>query len=115
MVEDTITDGKRIGQFLASELTGLERGLLSQVDVVDADPDAEPSPGGTEAYTVTLDGDAVAVAVLLPEAVELRRTADTWVQPETLRDITVEEDRLTVESAAAVKEAVDCLVATLGE
>jgi hypothetical protein len=113
MVENTITDGKRIGQFLASELTGLDGDLLSRVDVADADPDAEPSPAGTEAYTVTLDGEAVAVAVLLPEAVELRRTEGTWEQPTAGRGIGVREQTLTIESVAVVKQAVDCLAATV--
>lgn len=59
MVEDRVTDGRRIAQLLASELTGLERPPLDRVGVADADPEAAPSPGGTHAYAVTLDDERI--------------------------------------------------------
>jgi len=61
MAKERITDGKRIGQLFASELTGLERGPLGAVSVVDADPDVEPTEDGAFAYRVVhvADSDAL--------------------------------------------------------
>jgi hypothetical protein len=91
MIDDRVTDGKRVAQLLASELTGLETGPLSVVDVTDADPAAEPSPAGTVAYRVTAAGAPVATVVMYPERVVVNLGAD----------------ELVVESGAAVKRTVD--------
>ncbi|WP_152042832.1 hypothetical protein [Salinigranum salinum] len=53
MVDDRLTDGRRIAQLLASELDGLG-GVLAAVAVTDADRDADPTPDGAYAYRVTL-------------------------------------------------------------
>ena len=57
MVEDRVTDGERVAQLLASELSGRSDGELDRFSVVDADPDAEPTPEGTVAYRIAVDGD----------------------------------------------------------
>lgn len=71
MVERALSDGKRIAQLLASELTGREAPPFDAVAVTDADPDVEPSPDGARAYDVrrsTDDGDErVATVFVLPE------------------------------------------------
>lgn len=59
MTNERVTDGRRIGELLASEVTARADGLLSTLDVVDVDPDAEGSDSGTFAYTITTDGDEV--------------------------------------------------------
>ena len=53
MVADRTTDGVRIAQLLASELTG-DRDVLADVGVSDADPDVEPTPEGALAYRVRM-------------------------------------------------------------
>jgi len=93
MVEDRVTDAKRVAQLLASELTGLETGPLAAVDVTDADPGADPSPGGTVAYRVTVEGAVVGAVVMYPDRVV----------------VDLGEDGLTVESGTAVKRAVDAV------
>jgi hypothetical protein len=55
MVEDRLTDGRRIAELLASELDGLG-GALAAVAVVDADRDAEATPDGAYAYRVVRRG-----------------------------------------------------------
>jgi hypothetical protein len=56
MVADRLTDGVRIGQLLASEVTG-DRGRLRGIDVTDADPDVEPTADGALAFRlVAVDG-----------------------------------------------------------
>lgn len=101
MVDERVTDGKRVAQLLASELTGLETGSLGGVDVTDADPAAEPSPEGTVAYRVTAAGESVGTVVMYPE----RAVVDLVVEgPEGTTD-----DALVVESGAAVKRAVDAV------
>ena len=56
MVEDQITDGKRIAQLLSSELDGREDGGLEAVAVTNADRDVEPTTDGARAYDVVRRG-----------------------------------------------------------
>lgn len=110
MVEESVTDGKRIAQLLASEVTGLERGPLGATEVADAVPGAEPSDAGTEAYRLVRDGETVAVASLFPDRVELALWVETpWAggEPPALCDDTGET--LVVTSGVAVKRAVDVI------
>lgn len=60
MVQDRLSDGKRIAQLLASELTG-DQAALAHVVVADADPDVEPTEDGAFAYRVVhvADSDAL--------------------------------------------------------
>jgi hypothetical protein len=114
MVEDRITDGKRIGQLLASELTGLERDPLGAVSVVDADPDVEPgeteagSDPGAFAYRIEADGESIGTVVVTESTARLRLARPTASRPER-DDVTVENGGETVvaHSGAAVKRLVD--------
>jgi hypothetical protein len=119
MVGDVVEDGKRIAQLLSSELTGLQRGPLSEVSVVDADTDAEPSPDGTVAYGVAYEGDRVGQVRMFPTSVTLdlsldderivRHAADAGLDGERSDD----GIRVHVETGASVKRAVDVLRMTL--
>jgi hypothetical protein len=121
MVEDRVADGKRIAQLLSSELSGRDRSTLGDVAVVDADPDAEPSSDGTVGYGVAYRDERVGTVRLYPEAVTLsiegdpslaERVADAVDGP----DLSVTGDRaVRIESGAAVKRAVDALVAGLAD
>lgn len=65
MVGDELVDGTAIGQLLSSEIHGHERGVVGVLRVVDADPDAGATEGGTFAYGIDLDpngGDPTPVA-----------------------------------------------------
>lgn len=128
MVEDRITDGKRIAELLASEFTGLQRGPLDRVSVTDADRDAEPSPEGTLAYRVAVDDDPVARVSLYESAAELvigRGTgavdtdvsgASTAAQRDDLTVTAADEAlRIRIESGAAVKRAVDLFADGIAE
>jgi len=55
MVDERLSDGLRIGQLLASEITGNE-GRLRALALTDADPDVEPTPDGALAYRVVRGG-----------------------------------------------------------
>lgn len=74
MVEDRLTDGKRIAQLLSSEIEALG-GPLASLAVVDADPDATPSTAGTFAYAVAWHDERVAEVYVHPDRarLELRR------------------------------------------
>jgi len=124
MVKDAITDPTRIAELLASELTGLATGPLSTVEVVEADPNASPSPQGTVAYAVAGQGQQVGRVLLFPAetVVELDGVdGREHVDPETdARDgLCIERTddglRLTLRTGAAVKGAVDVLRALLSE
>ncbi|EMA66395.1 hypothetical protein [Halorubrum kocurii] len=75
MVDDRLTDGVRIGQLLASEITGNE-GTLRNLALGDADPDVEPTPDGALAYRIVREGTDGGGARLVAEA---------YVQPDRLR------------------------------
>jgi hypothetical protein len=126
MVERRISDGRRLGQLLASELTGLSVGVLADVSVTDADPDARPSESGTEAYRIAFEGTVVASVRLYPEhATVCLRGERAW--PDDVRPSETEPTRpseteactpasvLRVTDGAGVKRAVDALRDTLGE
>jgi len=118
MVEDRITDTRRVAQLLASELSGLSTGPLAAVSVVGADPDATPSGDGPAAYGVEARGERVATVRLYPEyvAVELDPNAvdgplDGDAVPATER-VSVENEgseglTIRLEDGASVKDAVD--------
>lgn len=112
MVERRVTDSKRIGQLLASELTGLEVGVLGAVSVTDADPEATPSETGTEAYRVTCRGAVVASVVLYPEQVRVQLHGErVWPERVTAGET---PGSLRVTDGAGVKRAVDALRETVG-
>jgi hypothetical protein len=114
MVEDRITDGKRIGQLLASELTGLERGPLGAVSVVDADPDVEPTETGAFAYRIEADGQTVGTVAVTDSTARLRLEQPTAIEAER-DDVSVENEGRTVvaHSGAAVKRLVDVVAEAL--
>jgi hypothetical protein len=133
MVEDRVTDGTRIAELLASELSGREDGNLADVSVVDADPEAEPDPTGTTAYRVAVRGEVVAAVAIYPDAAELSfvpaeepnaavpvdaGALDVAAVRERAREagLDTDEDRtvVRVESGAAVKRAFDAVRAGLG-
>ncbi|PSQ00346.1 hypothetical protein BRC92_12430 [Halobacteriales archaeon QS_4_69_31] len=142
MVEDRVTDPRRVAQLLASELSGRETGRLARVSVVDADEDAEPSPDGTVAYGVAVDGERVGddvragrnervegdgvragEVVLYPEAatlvvrdgvLDLDRVVAAARDGELAVDREGEAATVRVETGASTKRAVDAVVAGLG-
>jgi len=136
MVEDRVTDPRRVAQLLASELSGRETGRLARVSVVDADEDAEPSPDGTVAYGVAVDGERAGrnervegddvragEVVLYPEAAALVvrdgvLDLDRVVAAARDGDLSVDREgeaaTVRVETGASTKRAVDAVVAGLG-
>ncbi|AGB39233.1 hypothetical protein [Natronococcus occultus] len=116
MVEDRITDGRRIAELLASELDGREDGALAAVAVVDADRDVEPSADGARAYDVVANDDPLATAFVHPDRLRLEfergqeRAADAAAERELRvrpKATTPPRTLVFVESGAAVKRASD--------
>lgn len=121
MVEDRITDGRRIGQLLASEVRGRERGPLGALAVVDVQ-DVEGSTQGEFAYGLALDGECLADVFVHEERarVEFRsglEAAAGAAEREGLRVRLEETDSrrtlVFVASGAAVKRAADVLEAVV--
>jgi hypothetical protein len=121
MTDDRITDGRRITELLASEVTARSDGPLSGLELVDVQSDAEGSEDGTFAYGITVDeGSGIRLADVyvhderaflefrtgldpIPTAAE---EANLRVRPKA-----VEPPRalVFVESGAAVKRALDVI------
>jgi hypothetical protein len=111
MGERRISDSTRIGQLLASEITGLSVGVLAECSITGADADATPSEGGTRAYRIAHEEEVVGAVWLYPGHAELRLTGERgW--PETAGGRMVSRERadsLRIEAGAGVKQAVDAL------
>jgi len=90
MAEKRLTDGTRIGQLLASEVTG-NHGRLRDLSVTDADPDVEPTPDGALGYRVVRSGAGGANLV-----------AEAYVQPDRVRLEFVAAPDAVAEAASAV-------------
>jgi hypothetical protein len=90
MVDDRLTDGRRIAELLASELDGLGDDLAA-VAVSDADRDAEATPDGAYAYRVTIRGGGAATDGSpgstdgTDDPREARELAVVFVQPDRAR------------------------------
>ncbi|GGL50549.1 hypothetical protein [Halocalculus aciditolerans] len=124
MVAEKTTDGRRLAQLLASELTGRQVPPFDRVTVENADTDAEPTPDGTRAYDIELDGERAGAVYMQPDRlyVDLRRgradartaAADAGLR---VRPVASKPPRtlVFVADAAEVKRVVDVLAAALGE
>jgi hypothetical protein len=118
MVEDRVTDGTRIAQLLASELTGLETGPLADVAVVGADPGVAPTPEGVRAYDVSYREERVGEVHIYPDRACVRLCGhldapDGDATPPVPVTRTDDGVVLSVESGAAVKRAVDVVRSVL--
>jgi len=117
MVEDTVADGKRIAQLLASECTGLDLGPMADLTVADASPDAVPSQDGTDAYRLVYRGVTVAVVRMFPDRARLSWDRDVTVPstsvPSSCARVDSSGDSVVIRSGSAVKPAVDLLRAVL--
>src|SRR6056297_1547145 len=119
MVEDRITDGKRIAQLLASELSGLATPPLDRVTVVDATPAVEPAPEGAAAYGLAVDGERIGTVTVFPDAAVLAVRGTLPSDTDAGGGVSVErgdeEVRIRIAYGAAVKRAVDLVVEIVGE
>ena len=118
MVEDRITDGRRIAQLLASELEGREDGELARFTVTDADRDVEPTEDGTRAYDVTRDDERFARVFVQPDRARIEIDAEPASALEAAEDVGLRvrpkatnppRTLVFVESGAEVKRATDVL------
>ena len=120
MTRDELTDGTRIGQLLASEIHGHERGVVGELAVVDADTEVEPTADGAFAYGLVdnaTDGDRLAAAYVHPDrlrvefetALSAAKQAGLRARPkatEPPRTIVFVENGAEVKSALGVVRAV---------
>lgn len=124
MVENRVTDGRRIAELLSSELHGREDGELDRVAVVDAVEDVEPTADGALAYRVEADGGPLAEAYVHPErvhlafaaareaAAEAAGEAELRVRPKATRS---PETLVFVEFGAEVKRAASAVATAVAE
>ncbi|SEW23752.1 hypothetical protein [Halobacterium jilantaiense] len=118
MVEDRITDGKRIAELLSSEVTGHERSPYDELGVADANPDVEPTADGARAYDVEHGGERLARVFVQPDRVRLELYAGLDAARDAAEDaelrtrpVASEPPRVVVfvEYGAAAKRALDVL------
>lgn len=115
MVEERITDGRRIAQLLASEVEGREDGGLGALSVADADREVEPTPEGARAYDIVRGSTAVACVFVHEDRARLEYEDRMRSVLEEAEDLTVREEdgRMVLEigSGAAVKRGARALSA----
>lgn len=126
MVEDSITDGRRIAELLSSELSGREDGELERFAVTNADRDVEPSVDGARAYDVEYDeydDGCLARVYVQPDRVRLELEVGRAAATEAATDAelrvrpkatTPPKTLVFVENGAEVKRATDVLEAVAG-
>ena len=105
MVTDRLTDGVRIAQLLASEVTGNESRLRG-LTVVDADPDVEATADGALAYRIAREAPS-------GDGREAAAGDDEGTSGETLAEVYVQPDRARIEAIAAPDAAA--AAATAGD
>ncbi len=138
MVRDELADGTRIGQLLASEIHGHERGALGSLAVVDAEAEIEPTTDGGFAYGIEIEieleserengngneGSRIAAAYVHPERLRLEfetavETAHDAATRADLRARPRETDPprkiVFVENGAEVKDALGLVRAVAEE
>lgn len=103
MVNNRITDGKRIAELLASEVTGLA--VFADLEVVDADRDVVPDESGPVAYRLASQGEAVGTVRVFPARIEVSLDVSASAE-DPGSDGTA---TMTVTDGASVKDAVDWL------
>lgn len=116
MVEDRLSDGRRIAGLLASELAGEGRRLRT-LSVIDADADVEPTVDGAFAYAVgRTDGETVAEVSVQPDRayVEFRSVPDVVAEVARERGLRVRPKAVRpprtivfLEDGAEVKRILD--------
>lgn len=113
MVEDRLTDGKRIAQLVASELTG-DGGGLARVVVADADPDVEPTVDGAFAYRVVAVADSDALTTDDRGRPTLAADSLAAVDSETtaIATVFVQPDRARIEFECAPDRAAEAAADT---
>ena len=104
MVEDSVADGRRIAELLASEVDGRVDGILDTLAVVNPDRSVEGSPEGERAYDIerAVDGSW--------EDARTRHAPDES-RGELLAEVYVHEDRARVE----FREGQDAAAEVAGE
>jgi hypothetical protein len=118
MVEDRVTEPRRVAELLASEFTGLATGPLADLTVVEARPDVSPTPEGSRAYALEYRGRRLGAVSLYPEFVTVRLSVEAAALPETTplpAEPTGDGVRVRVEDCVAVKRAVDVVRSVLAE
>ncbi|MFD1563635.1 hypothetical protein ACFR99_08755 [Haloarchaeobius amylolyticus] len=124
MVEDRITDGRRIAELLSSELDGREDGGLAAVAVTNADRDVEPTADGARAYDITRSDERLARVFVHDDRAHLEFEIEQDTAAETASDIdlrvrpkatTPPRTLVFVESGADVKRATDVVQAVSGQ
>lgn len=121
MVEDRVTDGRRVGQLLASEIRGRTSGPIGELEVVDV-RDVDGSASGEFAYGIDRRGERIASVFVREEGavlavqvqLEVARTAAERTGL-AVSDDTADDPRtpVLVDSGAAVKRALSVLEAVV--
>ncbi|SER91584.1 hypothetical protein [Natrinema salaciae] len=120
MVEERITDGRRIAELLSSEIDGREDGELADFGVTNADRDVEPTADGARAYDVTRRDERIARAFVHDDRAHLEFEAGQDAAADAAADVDLRvrpkatrppKTLVFVESGAEVKRATDVLQA----
>ncbi|WP_323190724.1 hypothetical protein [Halostella sp. PRR32] len=90
MVEDSVADGRRIAELLASEVDGRVDGVLDALAVVNPDRSATGSPDGERAYDVARAVDGAWDDARTQHAPDDSRS-------ELLAEVYIHEDRARIE------------------
>lgn len=86
MVEDRVTDGRRVAELLSSEVTGREDPSFDRLAVTDADPDVEPTTDGARAFDISHEARRLGRVFIQPDRARLELTANPVAAREALSE-----------------------------
>lgn len=118
MVDREITEGRRIGTLLESEIDGHRSPPFDEMTVTNRDPDADPSGPGGRLFDVEYAGETLATVFVQPDRIFLSFSValDAAESAATERGLRVRPKATTppgllvfVENGAAVKRGLDVL------
>lgn len=83
MVEDRLSDGRRIAELLASEIEGREDAPIDELEIRDADQSITPTADGARAYTIAAGETELATVFVHPERTRVELRVGTTAALET--------------------------------
>lgn len=86
MVEDRVTEGRRVAELLSSEVTGRKDPPFDKLEVTDADTDVEATTDGARAFDISQEGSRLGRVFIQPDRARVELTTNAVAAREALSE-----------------------------
>lgn len=86
VVEDRVTDGRRVAELLSSEVTGREDQPFDRLAVTEAEPDVEPTTDGARAFDISHESRRLGRVFIQPDRARLELTGNPVAARDSLEE-----------------------------